>query len=226
MDEVHNLVRPSVEILRNERRMLMLQRLRQLLRTAENSVIIGLSGTPLCDVPVEAAALRGLIKGKAAREAGDEGFVSYYMEAPPSVFPAVVPRGVPRALPPSVLRKVPLRNLPLTADERRRRTASPKITPSSGRSTRSSGPRPLRHPCRCGRTARRPTAARSSWCWAPRREPPPRRCLRACCTRRTARTPRSAVRWAMQAQRATARRAVRRLPPPAQLRICTRLYAR
>jgi hypothetical protein len=35
LDEVHNLVRPSAEILRNEKRMLMLMRLRQLLRTAE-----------------------------------------------------------------------------------------------------------------------------------------------------------------------------------------------
>ena len=43
---MHHLVRPSAEILRNPRRMLMLQRLRQLLRTAENSVVIGLSGTP------------------------------------------------------------------------------------------------------------------------------------------------------------------------------------
>ena len=51
---VHNLVRPSADILRNEKRMLMLQRLRQLLRTAENSVIIGLTGTPLSDVPAEA----------------------------------------------------------------------------------------------------------------------------------------------------------------------------
>ena len=51
---MHNLVRPSADILRNDKRMLMLQRLRQLLRTAENSVIIGLTGTPLCDVPAEA----------------------------------------------------------------------------------------------------------------------------------------------------------------------------
>ena len=52
--QVHNLVRPSADILRNEKHMLMLQRLRQLLRTAENSVIIGLTGTPLSDVPAEA----------------------------------------------------------------------------------------------------------------------------------------------------------------------------
>ena len=37
--QVHNLVRPSAEILRNPRRMLLLQRLRQLLRTAENTAV-------------------------------------------------------------------------------------------------------------------------------------------------------------------------------------------
>jgi hypothetical protein len=103
---------------------------------------------------------------------------------------------------------------------RRRCTASPKTTPSSGRSTRSSGPRPLRHPCRCGRTARRPTAARSSWCWAPRREPPPHRRLRsaaACCA-----TPQPAAAVALtSAGRAsgsrhkTRRPGRRRLPQPA-----------
>ena len=77
MDEVHNLVRPSGEILRNEKRMLMLMRLRQLLRTAENSVIIGLSGTPLCDVPAEALALQNLIKGRHQQQLNDEGFISY-----------------------------------------------------------------------------------------------------------------------------------------------------
>ena len=74
--QVHNLVRPSPEILRNDQRMLMLQRLRQLLRTAENAVIIGLSGTPLADVPAEAAALQNLIKGKLHHQLNDEGFVS------------------------------------------------------------------------------------------------------------------------------------------------------
>eukprot|EP00966_Prymnesium_polylepis_P079103 1833386-Prymnesium_polylepis.1 len=75
MDEVHNLVRPSADILRNPRRMLMLQRLRQLLRTAQNAVVIGLTGTPLSDVPAEFGALMGLVKGRRAREASDEGFI-------------------------------------------------------------------------------------------------------------------------------------------------------
>lgn len=129
MDEVHNLVRPSMEILRNEKRCLMLQRLRHLLRTAENSVIIGLTGTPLCDVPAESAALLNLIKGRHHQSLSDEGFVSYYMSTPPSVFPRVFPTGVLASLPPSSLRRVPLRNLPAppasTVGGRRRVGAAP-----------------------------------------------------------------------------------------------------
>ncbi|KAL1523659.1 hypothetical protein AB1Y20_018594 [Prymnesium parvum] len=99
MDEVHNLVCPSAEILRNPKRMLMLQRLRQLLRTAENSVVIGLSGTPLSDQPGETSALLGLIKGRRAKDMSDEGFISYYMDTPLSVFPRLTPEGVLRSLP-------------------------------------------------------------------------------------------------------------------------------
>ena len=112
MDEVHNLVRPSMDILRNERRMLMLQRLRQLLRTAENSVVIGFTGTPLCDVQTESSALLNLIKGRNHHALNDEGFVSYYMDTPSSVFPRVAPLGVLSQLPPTALRRVPMRNLP------------------------------------------------------------------------------------------------------------------
>ena len=86
-----------------------------------SSVIIGLSGTPLCDVPQEAAALRNLIKGRHHQTLTDEGFVSYYMETPSSVFPRLSPSTLPDALPASCVRSVPLRNLPLSLDERRRR---------------------------------------------------------------------------------------------------------
>ena len=76
---MHNLVRPSGDILRNPKRMEMLRRLRHLLATAENSVIVGFTGTPLCDDPKETASLLEIIKG--APRAGcdplsDEGFLS------------------------------------------------------------------------------------------------------------------------------------------------------
>eukprot|EP00966_Prymnesium_polylepis_P038446 892104-Prymnesium_polylepis.1 len=70
---VHNLVRPSPEILRNPRRLKLLERLRVLLRTAENSLIIGFTGTPLCDVPRDYGRLKAIVKGDAAAALSDEG---------------------------------------------------------------------------------------------------------------------------------------------------------
>jgi hypothetical protein len=84
-------------------------------------VIVGLSGTPLCDVPLEAQALQNLIKGRHHAQLTDEGFVSYYMQTPTSVFPTVLPRGLPHALPAAAVRAVPLRNLPISLDERRKK---------------------------------------------------------------------------------------------------------
>ena len=92
MDEVHNLVRPSQQILRNPKRMEMLRRLRHMLRTATNSVIIGLTGTPLCDNPEETAALKMIIKGRGNNTPCD-GVVSFYDSTPASVFPQVLPAG-------------------------------------------------------------------------------------------------------------------------------------
>ena len=109
MDEVHNLVRPSAEILRAPRRLQNLINLRQLLRTAENSVVIGFTGTPLCDSTKDADLLKALIKGPF-KDLNDEGFLSFYMGAPSSVFPTVLPRGLPSAIPALAIRPVILRN--------------------------------------------------------------------------------------------------------------------
>ena len=87
--------------------------MRQLLRTAENSVVIGFTGTPLCDAPRDAELLKALIKGggpSAAKGLLDEGFISFYMGSPASVFPAVLPRGLPSSLPSLAVRSVTLRN--------------------------------------------------------------------------------------------------------------------
>ena len=119
MDEVHNLVRPSQQILRNPKRMEMLRRLRHMLRTATNSVIIGLTGTPLCDNPEETAALKMIIKGRGNNTPCDEGFVSFYDSTPASVFPQVLPAGVGNAaLPDSALRKIRMRNFAPARDEK------------------------------------------------------------------------------------------------------------
>ena len=110
MDEVHNLVKPSDEILRNPRRMQLLRNVRQMLRTAQNSVVVGFTGTPLSDRTEDARALLDIIKGPGASELCDEGFVSFYMDTPAAVFPAVYPLGVPRGLPEAIIRSVTLRN--------------------------------------------------------------------------------------------------------------------
>ena len=47
MDEVQNLLQPSPEILKSKQRVLMLDRLKSLLSTAKNSVIVGFTATPL-----------------------------------------------------------------------------------------------------------------------------------------------------------------------------------
>ena len=111
MDEVHNLVKPSDEILRNPRRLLLLRNVRQMLRTAQNSVVIGFTGTPLSDSPSDAKSLLDIIKGPGAAEMSHEGFISFYMDSPRSVFPTVYPLGVPRSLPEAMIRPVTLRNL-------------------------------------------------------------------------------------------------------------------
>ena len=89
----------------------MLRRLRHLLSTAQNSVVVGFTGTPLCDEPSESVSLKDIIKGPAT-SLTDEGFLSYYMDTPRSVFPRVCPAGVPAAVPEVMLRTVALRNLP------------------------------------------------------------------------------------------------------------------
>ena len=86
MDEVHNLVKPSEEIMRNPRRLEMIRKLRKMLLTAENSVVIGFTGTPLCETPAYFASLMKIIKGSARKDATDEGFLSFYMDTPRAVY--------------------------------------------------------------------------------------------------------------------------------------------
>ena len=110
MVQVHNLIQPSPQILRNPKRMEMLRRVRQLIRTAENSVIIGFTGTPLCDEQHKMQSLISIIKGSQHQQLNDEGFISFYMDTPKSVFPNVAPAGVPTTVPASMIRKCRLRN--------------------------------------------------------------------------------------------------------------------
>ena len=89
----------------------MLKTLRKLLREAKNSVVVGFTGTPLCDAASDdTKTLMGIIKGDG--DLCDEGFVSYYMATPSTVFPRIFPTGVPNAVSNSMIRAVRLRNFP------------------------------------------------------------------------------------------------------------------
>ena len=116
MDEVHNLVNPSDDILKDARRVEMLDRLKLMLRTATNSVLVGFTATPLVETDDGQWSYRPLldiIKGDDNANASDEGFVSYFMAAPSPVFPKVIPDGVPAKIPKKLIHKFELKNWPV-----------------------------------------------------------------------------------------------------------------
>jgi hypothetical protein len=49
-------------------------------------VVIGFTGTPLCETPEYFASLMKIIKGGAHKDATDEGFLSFYMDTPRAVY--------------------------------------------------------------------------------------------------------------------------------------------
>ena len=114
MDEVHNLVAPSEDIQKDRRRLEMLDRLKYMLYTAQNSVVVGFTATPLVGERHDYTTLLDVIKGRAAVEAclPNEGFVSYFMDAPFPVFPRVTPAGVPQQLPDAAVRECELADPP------------------------------------------------------------------------------------------------------------------
>ena len=110
MDEVQNLLQPSPEIQKSAERRAMLDRLRVMLSSATGSVLIGFTATPLVGENEDARPLLNIIKGPRYASLNDEGFVSYFMEAPTTVFPEIKPAGVPARVPEEMLRRVQLAN--------------------------------------------------------------------------------------------------------------------
>ena len=90
MDEVHNLVKPSADIRKSAKRMLMLDMLKHMLLTCKNSVLVGFTATPL-DEEGSSRALLDIIKGAGNETRLDEGYVSYFMGSPSPAFPVVRP---------------------------------------------------------------------------------------------------------------------------------------
>ena len=115
MDEVQNLLQPSPEIQKSKTRVLMLDRLKSMLATCTNSVVVGFTATPLVGEPSSPSSkpLLDVIKGSLKASALDEGFSSYFMSTPTAVFPQVKPSGIPSCVPEALFRRVPLRNFAL-----------------------------------------------------------------------------------------------------------------
>ena len=91
MDEVHNLINPPPEILNDETKLEALMNLRHMLQTATNSVLVGLTATPLGENEDNDGDLLDVIRGDAnvkdSTASTDEGFVSFFMDQPQTVFP-------------------------------------------------------------------------------------------------------------------------------------------
>jgi hypothetical protein len=112
MDEVQNLLQPSPDIQKSKQRVLMLDRLKSMLATAKNSVLVGFTATPLVGDEQIVRPLLDLIKGQGRESLSNEGFVSYFMSTPASVFPLVQPPNVPAKVPTELIKSVELKDLP------------------------------------------------------------------------------------------------------------------
>lgn len=90
MDEVHNLVSPPEGT--DKRLLKKLERMRNALFTAKNSVIVGLTATPIIKDVKDGEELLRVIKGKEYENAPtNEGFVSYFNCLPTTIYPRPIP---------------------------------------------------------------------------------------------------------------------------------------
>lgn len=90
MDEVHNLVRPKEGT--NAAVIRKLTVLRNLLYTAKNTVLVGLTATPLVKDVSDGVELIRIIKGDELQsKPTNEGFISFFNTLPPSIYPTSLP---------------------------------------------------------------------------------------------------------------------------------------
>ena len=86
MDEIHNLVVPSLEMLRYRRK---LNTMKIRLKTCENSVVLGFTATPFVNDLSEGRELLDVVRG--GRKQSNEGYISYFNNLPTSIYPQVFP---------------------------------------------------------------------------------------------------------------------------------------
>jgi hypothetical protein len=143
-DEVHNLTMLKKEFERFRKQSVYLGKK---LKTARNTVLVGLTATPVEEKPSDADGLLKVIKGPGKHDT-NEGFVSYFGASPKSLFPSVIPDGVPSySLPESF-------EVPLTTEMRDKYIGKEKVVksrlkkkqlPAEGESATSYAESPAEH---------------------------------------------------------------------------------
>ena len=88
MDEIHNLVKPKHEMRKYAAN---LKKLKRKLSTCSNSVVVGVTATPIVDSPSDGRALLDIIKGVGPENRNDEGFVTFFDALPTTIYPHVTP---------------------------------------------------------------------------------------------------------------------------------------
>jgi len=88
-DEIHNLVAPSLQV--KKRFGTKLQKLGDGLKRSANTVLVGLTATPIVEDRKDGEILKDIIKGEGKKSRNDEGFVSYFNSLPPTIYPITNP---------------------------------------------------------------------------------------------------------------------------------------
>lgn len=130
MDEFHNLNDPEPDVMQYLDK---LKKLRSALMSAENSVIVGATATPIVkevdDAKRNIAILRGAKYEKAPT---NEGFVSFYQDLSERVFARVLPNGPPPANFPRIV-SVEMQGDNLDAYNKKEKEWSKKIVNDEGK---------------------------------------------------------------------------------------------
>lgn len=88
MDEFHNLVKPAPAVQRYKSKLV---KLAGLLKSCRNTVLVGLTATPIVDSPQDGRDLMAIVKGPGGSVKNDEGFISFFDSMPRTIYPEALP---------------------------------------------------------------------------------------------------------------------------------------
>lgn len=92
LDEIHVLMKPDPGDFNVKQRNKYLPRLEKKIRQAKNSVVVGLTATPIFEANQEHVdKIMSMIKGNENIDRGNYGFVSFMNTAPSEIYPRVIP---------------------------------------------------------------------------------------------------------------------------------------